>query len=82
MAQPTKTDVFTLRFSKDGSPWCRATAKDSIDVSGLNFSLDGSPWGTASISSAATFKMYLGSTRITKIYLASSPIATFHIGSP
>jgi hypothetical protein len=82
MALPSKSDVFALRFSKGGGPWCRATAKDSIDVSGLNYSLDGSPWGTASLSSAAAFTLYLGSTCITKIYLASSPITTFHITPP
>jgi hypothetical protein len=82
MALPTKNDVFTLGFSKGGTPWCRATAKDSIDVSGLNYSLDGSPWGTASLSSAVSFTMYLGSTRITKIYIASSQLSILHINSP
>ena len=44
MALPTKTDVQTLQFSADGSPWCRVAAKSGIDLDTLEYSLDGSPW--------------------------------------
>lgn len=42
MALPT--DVKTLKYSANGSPWCRVTAKSTINPDTLEYSLDGSPW--------------------------------------
>lgn len=37
-------DVKTLKYSADGSPWCKVVAKSSINPDTLKYSLDGSPW--------------------------------------
>lgn len=44
MALPTKSDVSTLAFSLDGSPWQKVAAKPGIELDTLEYSLDGSPW--------------------------------------
>ncbi len=83
MAQPSKSDIGQLTFSLDGSPWCRATAKDSITVSGLNYTLDGSPWATACISSpGSSILAYFGATPITKIYHGITQITALHLIAP
>lgn len=82
MAQPTITEICRLSFSADGSPWCRITARYSIDLSTLTYSLDGSPWATSCIASVGSSLMvFLGTSRITKIFHASTPITAFHIAS-
>ena len=44
MALPTPTQIKTLDYSRNGSPWVRVVAKDSIDTKGLEYSKDGLPW--------------------------------------
>lgn len=44
MALPTKSDVSTMKFSRNGSPWVNVVSKSSIDLGAMAFSLDGSPW--------------------------------------
>jgi hypothetical protein len=83
MALPSITDVSKLTFSLTGAPWCRLTAKSSIDLSTLTYSLDGSPWATSCIASAGiSLMVFLGTTRITRIYHASTPVTAFHIAPP
>ena len=44
MGLPLKSDLATLDWSKDGLPWCKATARSDIDCNTLDWSKDGLPW--------------------------------------
>lgn len=84
MALPDKTKVQQLNFSLGGGPWCRITAKPSINVDSLQFSLDGSPWwghGGESAPTPTGFKIYLGSIQIQKMYLGSVEITKAYLGT-
>jgi hypothetical protein len=40
----TTADVFSLKFSKDGSPWAKVSLNRVLDFNTLKYSKIGSPW--------------------------------------
>lgn len=44
MSLPTRNDLITLDWSKDGSPFVRIASKSGIDLDSLDWSKDGSPF--------------------------------------
>lgn len=44
MALPTKTNVVTMKFSKNGAPWVQVSPKAAVAPSTMAYSKDGSPW--------------------------------------
>jgi len=46
MALPTRTNLLTLDYSENGSPFCNIASKSGISLDGLDYSENGSPfWG-------------------------------------
>jgi len=44
MALLSKTNITTLQYSADGSPFCHVATKSSINLDTIEYSSDGSPW--------------------------------------
>lgn len=53
MALPTRDQITTIDYSKDGSPWVLVAAKSGIDLDGLDWSKDGSSWWGVEVGAAA-----------------------------
>lgn len=50
MSLPTRDNITTIDYSKDGSPWVNVTSKSGIDVDGLDWSKNGEPWWGLEVS--------------------------------
>lgn len=84
MALPNKTEIQQLGLSLNGSPFCKITAKPSINADTLEFSLDGSPWwgvGGESGGTVPTYKIFAGQTAVTKMYVGSTAVSRGYLGS-
>jgi hypothetical protein len=44
MALPTKSDVQTMKYSKDGTPWIQVSPKPAVDPNTMAYSKNGTPW--------------------------------------
>jgi hypothetical protein len=76
--------IKSLSYSKDGSPWCRVTAKSGIVTDSLALSNDGSPWWGLLISgggSSPTWKLYVGSIQASAIYIGAVEASQMYIGT-
>jgi hypothetical protein len=62
MALPTKSDIQTMSYSKDGTPWVQVSPKTAVDLNTMSYSKDGTPWwGVASSSgSSSLIKVFNG----------------------
>jgi hypothetical protein len=84
MALPSDSNIKSLQFSKDGSPWVRVAAKSGIDTDGLSYSLDGSPWWGVEVGGAppaATWKLYVGSVQVTTMYVGNTEVTNSYVGN-
>jgi hypothetical protein len=79
MALPARSDILTGKFSADGSPWVRV-AKSGVNTDTLIFSADGSPWRGIGETASATWKLFVGGTRITTMYVGSTEVTTAYLG--
>lgn len=44
MALPSKTEVVTMKFSGNGTPWVQVSPKTAVDLNTMSYSKDGTPW--------------------------------------
>ena len=68
MALPTRTEIITMDFSANGSPFCFVASKSGQDGNGMDYSDDGSPfWFTPVAVAAGNIEAIGGETYATDV---------------
>lgn len=85
MALPNKTQIVELGFSLNGKPFCKVTAKPTINSDTLEYSIDGSPWwgvgGESGGGEPPTYKIFAGESAVTKMYVGANAVSRVYLGS-